>query len=138
MECGYISGTLRVSDAHHLRSYEGQLAETFIGTPRRDRKIQKPTPPYKDKQTSPVVSMAKLNKVDEKVVATLQAENKELSLQELADKTGEPSKKVFKSLKKLFENEIVSTMARRYKLAITDSKAIKEKLAAKGEEEPEA
>ncbi len=81
--------------------------------------------------------MAKLNKVDEKVVATLQAEGKELTLQELADKTGEPSKKVFKSLKKLFENEIVSTMARKYNLVIKDTKAIKAKLAAKGEEEPE-
>ena len=83
--------------------------------------------------------MGKLNKVDEKVVATLQAEGKELSLQELTDKTGEPSKKVFKSLKKLFESEIVSTLARKYKLTITDTKAIKAKLAAKGdEEEPEA
>ncbi len=82
--------------------------------------------------------MVKLNKVDEKVVATLQAENKELTLQELADKTGEPSKKVFKSLKKLFENEIVSTMARKYKLMITDSKAIKAKLAAKADEEEPA
>jgi predicted transcriptional regulator len=103
-----------------------------------NRKIQKATLQYKDKQTSPVVSMVKLNKVDEKVVATLQAENKELSLQELADKTGEPSKKVFKSLKKLFENEIVSTMARKYKLTITDSKAIKAKLAAKADEEEPA
>ena len=58
----------------------------------------------------------KLNKVDEKVVATLKAEGKELTLQELADKTGEPSKKVFKSLRKLFEYEIVSTQARKYKL----------------------
>lgn len=82
--------------------------------------------------------MGKLNKVDEKVVATLQAEGKELSLQELADKIGESSKKVFKSLKKLFENEIVSTQARKYKLMITDTKAIKAKLASKGdEEEPE-
>ncbi len=81
----------------------------------------------------------KLNKTDEKVVATLQTEGKELSLQELADKTGETSKKVFKSLKKLFENEIVSTQARKYKLMITDTKAIKAKLASKGEEEaPEA
>ncbi len=80
----------------------------------------------------------KLNKTDEKVVATLQAENKELSLQEIADKTGEPAKKVFKSLKKLFENEIASTQARKYKLMITDTKAIKAKLAAKGEEDTEA
>lgn len=80
----------------------------------------------------------KLNKVDEKVVAALQAEGKELSLQELTDKTGEPSKKVFRSLKKLFENEIISTQARKYNLLITDTKAIKAKLAAKGEEaEPE-
>ena len=79
----------------------------------------------------------KLNKVDEKVVAILQ-EGKELGLQEIADKTGEPCKKVFRSLKKLFENEIISTQARKYKLLITDTKAIKAKLAAKGEEaEPE-
>lgn len=82
-----------------------------------------------------VISMGKLNKVDEKVVATLQAESKELSLQELADITGEPAKKVFKSLKKLFENEIVSTQARKYKLVITDTKAIKAKLAAKADDD---
>ena len=43
----------------------------------------------------------KLNKVDEKVFQTLKAEGKELTLQELTDKTGEPCKKVFKSLKKV-------------------------------------
>ena len=80
----------------------------------------------------------KLNKTDEKVVAILKAEGKELSLQEITDKTGDPTKKVFRSLKKLFENEIISTQARKYKLLITDTKAIKAKLAAKGEEaEPE-
>ena len=83
--------------------------------------------------------MVKLNKVDEKVVSTLQAEGKELMLQDLVDKTGESSKKVFRSLRKLFENEIISTQARKYKLMITDTNAIKAKLAAKGEkEEPEA
>jgi predicted transcriptional regulator len=80
----------------------------------------------------------KLNKMDEKVVATLQAEGKELSLQEIADKNGENSKKIFRSLKKLFENEIVSTQARKYKLLITDTKAIKAKLAAKADEEEAA
>ena len=80
----------------------------------------------------------KLNKTDEKIVATLQAEGKELSLQELADKSGETPKKIFRSLKKLFENEIISTQGRKYKLIVTDIKAIKAKLAAKGEEEPEA
>ncbi|MGD6852108.1 MAG: hypothetical protein ACQCN6_08625 [Candidatus Bathyarchaeia archaeon] len=80
----------------------------------------------------------KLNKTDEKVVATLQAENKELTLQEIADKSGETTKKIFRSLRKLFENEIVSTQARKYKLVISDTKAIKAKLAAKGEEETAA
>jgi len=89
----------------------------------------------KGTQLKAVISMGKLNKVDEKVVATLQAEGKELSLQELTETTGEPSKKVFKSLKKLFENEIVSTQARKYKLVITDTKAIKAKLAAKSEDD---
>jgi DNA-binding Lrp family transcriptional regulator len=82
--------------------------------------------------------MAKLNKVDEKVVSILQAEGKELTLQELTDKTGETSKKVFRSLRKLFENEVVSTQARKYKLIISDSKAIKAKLASKPDEETDA
>jgi predicted transcriptional regulator len=58
----------------------------------------------------------KLNKTDEKVYQTLKTEGKELTLQELTDKTGEPSKKVFKSLRKLFEHEIIETKARKYKL----------------------
>ena len=37
--------------------------------------------------------MVKLNKTDEKIVATLKVENKELTLQELTDQTGEPLKK---------------------------------------------
>jgi len=81
--------------------------------------------------------MVKLNKTDEKVVAALRSEGKELSLQELTDKTGEPCKKVFRSLRKLFENEIISTQARKYKLVIVDPKEIKAKLEAKGEEAPE-
>jgi DNA-binding IclR family transcriptional regulator len=59
--------------------------------------------------------MVKLNKIDEQVIAALKA-GKELSLQELTEKTGEPSKKVFRSLRKLFENELISTNARKYKL----------------------
>ena len=79
--------------------------------------------------------MAKLNKVDEKVVGCLIAEKKEMMLQEISDKTGEPTKKVFRSLRKLFEAEIISTQARKYKLNLTDMKEIKAKLAAKPEEE---
>lgn len=80
----------------------------------------------------------KLNKTDEIVVKTLIAEGKELTLQEITDKSGESSKKIFRSLRKLFENEIVSTQARKYKLIIMDLKEIKAKLAAKPEEESSA
>ena len=59
--------------------------------------------------------MVKLNKIDEQVIAALKA-GKELTLQELTEKTGEPSKKVFRSLRKLFENELIGTNARKYKL----------------------
>jgi uncharacterized membrane protein len=65
----------------------------------------------------------KLNKVDEKVFKTLKEEGKELTLQELTDKTGEPCKKVFKSLKKFFELEIIETKARKYKLTGKDPAA---------------
>jgi predicted transcriptional regulator len=60
--------------------------------------------------------MVKLNKTDEQVIAALK-EGKELTLQEIADKTGEKPKKAFKSLRKLFENELIETNARKYKLA---------------------
>ncbi len=60
--------------------------------------------------------MVKLNKTDQFVMNTLK-EGKELTLQEIAEKTGENSKKVFKSLRKLFENELIETNARKYKLA---------------------
>ena len=58
--------------------------------------------------------MAKLNKNDKLVVDALK--DGELTLQEISDKTGVPSKKVFKSLRKLFENEMVDTKARKYRL----------------------
>ncbi len=58
--------------------------------------------------------MVKLNKNDKLVLEALK--DGELMLQEIADETGLPSKKVFKILKKLFENELVDTKARKYKL----------------------
>ena len=79
--------------------------------------------------------MAKLNKTDEKIVSTLRTEGKELTLQEIADKSGESTKKIFRSLRKLFENEIISTQARKYKLIILDPKDIKAKLASKPDED---
>jgi predicted transcriptional regulator len=58
--------------------------------------------------------MVRLNKTDKLVVETL--ENGELTLQEIANQTGEKPKKIFKSLRKLFEKEMVDTKARKYKL----------------------
>ena len=68
----------------------------------------------------------KLNKVDEAVIAALKPKGKELTLQELAQVTGETQKKVFKSLKKLFENEMMDSRARKYKL-LTDKPPAKGK-----------
>jgi len=68
--------------------------------------------------------MVKLNKTDELVIAALK-EGKELTLQEIAEKTGENPKKVFKSLRKLFENELINTKARKYKLPATKKDADK-------------
>ena len=72
----------------------------------------------------------KLNKNDEAVVAALKA-TPELSMAELAEKTGVPSKKVFKSLKKLFENEMIDSAGRKYKL-------ISDKVPVKGKDEDAA
>ena len=68
--------------------------------------------------------MVKLNKTDEQVIATLK-EGGELTLQEISGKTGESSKKVFKSLRKLFENELIETKARKYKLSTKTAAASK-------------
>jgi predicted transcriptional regulator len=63
--------------------------------------------------------MVKLNKTDELVVKVLKAEGKGLTLQEITEKTGESQKKVFKSLRKLFENEMIDTKERKYRLVDT-------------------
>ena len=63
-----------------------------------------------------MVVMVKLNKVDEAVVAALKSVGKGLTLAEIARKSGEPEKKVFKSLRKLFENEMIYCENRQYKL----------------------
>jgi len=72
----------------------------------------------------------KLNKIDESVIAALKKEGKELTLAEITEQSGQPSKKVFKSLRKLFEAEIIDSNARKYKLLLT-TEQIKEKLAKK-------
>lgn len=60
--------------------------------------------------------MAKLNKVDELVVSALKDSGTGLTLMEIAEKTGEAEKKVFKSLRKLFENEMIECADRKYKI----------------------
>ena len=87
-------------------------------------RLKKP-PNHNKKKQHKAVDRMKLTKTDEKVFQTLKVEGKELNLQELTDKTGEPSKKVFKSLKKFFEHEIIETKARKYKLTGKDPKAPK-------------
>ena len=70
----------------------------------------------------------KLNKVDEQVIAVLKI--KEQTLAEIAEQTNLPSKKIFRSLRKLFENEMIDSKARKYRL-LTD------KPLAKGKDEEE-
>jgi len=60
--------------------------------------------------------MVKLNKVDELVVSALKNSDKPLTLAEIAEKAGESEKKVFRTLRKLFENEMVECQNRQYKL----------------------
>lgn len=70
----------------------------------------------------------KLNKVDEAVVAALKPiGQKELTLQELEAATGQPGKKIFKSLRKLFEYEMLDSRARKYRL-LTDKVPAKSKV----------
>jgi predicted transcriptional regulator len=69
----------------------------------------------------------KLNKNDEQVVAALKPMGTEMTMQEIADKTGIPSKKVFKSLRKLFENEMIDSNARKYRLLREKPKESKKK-----------
>lgn len=63
-----------------------------------------------------MVAMVKLNKSDELVVSTLKSAGKPLTLAEIAERTGESKKKVFKVLRKLFENEIINCENHQYGL----------------------
>ncbi len=67
----------------------------------------------------------KLNKVDQAVIDALKPMGKELTLPEIAETTGQTEKKVFKSLKKLFESEMIDSCARKYRL-LTDKPAKKQ------------
>jgi DNA-binding IclR family transcriptional regulator len=60
--------------------------------------------------------MVKLNNIDELILSALKSANKGLTLTEIAEKTGEPEKRVFRSLRKLFENEMIDCKDRQYRL----------------------
>jgi DNA-binding transcriptional regulator GbsR (MarR family) len=66
---------------------------------------------------SGVVAMVKLNKSDELVVSTLKSAGKPLTLAEIAERTGESKKKVFRVLRKLFENQMIDCENQQYRLA---------------------
>ena len=62
--------------------------------------------------------MVKLvGKLEEIVVSALKNTGKPLTLAEIAEKTGQPEKKVFRELRSLFEKGMIETENRRYKLA---------------------
>jgi hypothetical protein len=63
-----------------------------------------------------MVAVAKLNKVDEAVVSTLKTAGKGLTLKEIAVNCGETDKKVFKSLRKLFEYQMIDCENHQYRL----------------------
>lgn len=63
--------------------------------------------------------MVKLNKVDELVVSTLKTSEKGLTLKEIAERTGQTEKKIFKILRKLFENELIECENHQYRIVKT-------------------
>ena len=58
--------------------------------------------------------MAKLDKL---IISTLGGSNEGLTLVEIAEKVGQSEKKVYRTLRKLFQKDIVSTEDRRYTLS---------------------
>jgi transcription initiation factor IIE alpha subunit len=63
--------------------------------------------------------VVKLNKVDELVVSTLKTSEKGLTLKEIAERTGQTEKKIFKILRKLFENELIECENHQYRIVKT-------------------
>lgn len=58
-----------------------------------------------------------MGKLENLVISTLESANEGLTLVEIAERVGETEKKVFKTLRKLFQKGIVDSQNRRYKLA---------------------
>jgi predicted transcriptional regulator len=58
-----------------------------------------------------------MGKLEEVVISALKDSGKALTLVEIAEKIGQPEKKVFKELRSLFEKGLIDTENRRYKLS---------------------
>jgi predicted transcriptional regulator len=58
-----------------------------------------------------------MGKLEEIVVAALKNCEKALTLKEIADKIGQPEKKVYKELRSLFEKGLIDTENRHYRLS---------------------
>jgi DNA-binding IclR family transcriptional regulator len=57
-----------------------------------------------------------MGKLEEVVISALKDSGKALTLAEIAEKIGQPEKKVFKELRSLFEKGLIDTENRRYRL----------------------
>jgi DNA-binding IclR family transcriptional regulator len=58
-----------------------------------------------------------MGKLEGVVIAALKDSKQPLTLVEIAEKTGQPEKKVFKELRSLFEKGLINTQGRKYSLA---------------------
>jgi predicted transcriptional regulator len=58
-----------------------------------------------------------MGKLEEVVISALKSSDKALTLVEIAEKIGQPEKKVFKELRSLFEKGLIETENRQYKLS---------------------
>lgn len=61
--------------------------------------------------------MGGMGKLEDLVVSTLENSNEGLTLAEIAEMIGQPEKKVYKTLRKLFTKGIIDSENRRYKLS---------------------
>jgi len=57
-----------------------------------------------------------MGKLEKLIISTLEDSNEGFTLAEIAEKVGQPEKKVFKALRKLFSKGVIDSENRRYKL----------------------
>jgi DNA-binding IclR family transcriptional regulator len=58
-----------------------------------------------------------MGKLEEVVISALKDSGEALTLAEIAEKIGQPEKKVFKELRSLFEKGLIDTENKRYRLS---------------------